>query len=68
MRDRNIHSEILIAFEILAHHLGEMMGVNDYVSYSKVAQASQRDLEQRAASDFYQRLRPVLREWAQARS
>src|SRR5579864_6758541 len=66
--DRNIHLKILVAFQVVDDHSGEMMRVDNYVSYPSAAQPGERDLQQSAAGDFYQGLRPILGKWAQART
>src|SRR5438067_9147267 len=67
-RDRDIHSKVFVGFQVVQHHAGEMMHIDDYVHYSKAAQPGERDLKQGAASDFHQGLWTIVGKRAQART
>src|SRR6267154_1608251 len=68
MRDLNVHPEVVILFQIIGHHVGKMVDINNHLANSKHAQARQRDLEQRPSRNLYQSLGPGIGEWPQARA
>jgi hypothetical protein len=58
--DHNVHTKILVVFQVVQNHPGEMMHVDNYVFYAGGAQPGERDLKQGATSDFHKGLRPIL--------
>src|SRR6266581_5513326 len=67
-RDFNAHAEVIVGFQISENQIGKVMDVDDHLADPKGAQAAERDLEQRAAGDFHQRLRAMVGERAEARA
>src|SRR5208282_1239845 len=67
-RDFNTHAEVVVRYQVLHNHVGEVMNVDYYLANSEAAQAGERDLEQRAAVDFDQRFGTIVGEGAQARA
>ena len=67
-RDFNAHAEVVVCFQILHDHVGEVMDVDDHFANSEIAQARERDLQQRAAVDFDQRFGAIVGERPQARA
>ena len=57
-----------MGFQILNNHIGKVMDVDDYIADVKVAQTGERNLKQRAAANFHQRLGAVVGERTQART
>src|SRR5439155_15207957 len=53
-RDFNADAEVIVGFQIFENQIGQVMDVDDHLADPKAAQAAQRDLKQRAASDFHQ--------------
>src|SRR6266566_8182189 len=67
-RDFNAHAEVIVDFQIFEKKIGKVMDVDDYLADPKGAQTAERDLEQRAAGDFHQRLGTTVGERAEARA
>jgi hypothetical protein len=50
--DFDAHAEIVVGFQVVDNHVGEVMDVDDDFADPKGAQAGESDFEQCAASDF----------------
>ena len=67
-RNFNAHPEIAMLFQILDNHLvGKVMHVDNHFANAEAAQPSQRNLQQRASTDFHQRLGAVIGQRPQPR-
>src|SRR3984893_11277056 len=67
-RDFDAHAEVVVLFQVVNHHVGKVMDIDNDVVNPKFAQARERDLEQRAAMDFDQRFGTMVGERPQARA
>ena len=67
-RDFDAHAEIVIRFQVIHDHVGEVIDVDDRLANSETAQAREGDLQQSAAIDFDQSLGTVVGERTQART
>ena len=67
-RDFNAHPEIMVCFQVVENHVGEVMHVDDHFADSEFAQTRERNFEQRAAVDFDQRFGTIVGERTQARA
>src|ERR1700690_471247 len=64
-RDFNTHAEVVVRLQILRDHGSEMMHIDNHFADAKRAEAGKRDLQQRAAVEFYQRFWTIAGEWTQ---
>ena len=66
--DFDAHAEIVVGFQVVDNHVGEVMDVDDDFGDAEGAQAGESDFEQRAAIDFDERLGASVGEGAEARA
>ena len=66
--DFDAHAEIFVRLQVIDDHVGEVMHVDDHFANAEGAQARERDLQQRAAADFHQRLGAIIGERPQTRA
>ena len=52
-RDRDLHSEIVMTSQILHHHVGEVVDIENDLSDAEAAQPGQGKFKQRFPRDFY---------------
>src|SRR5271157_4056944 len=67
-RDLYAHAEVIVSFQIIDDHVGEVMHVDDHLADPAGAQAGECDLQQGAAGDFHERLGAIVGEGPQART
>src|ERR1035437_1486493 len=61
-----MHAEVIVDFQVLENQVGKVVDIDNHFATPNRAQASQRDLQHRAPSDFHQRLRAIAGEWPQS--
>src|ERR1700681_3387312 len=59
-RTFNTHAEVVVRFQVIHNHVGEVKDVEYHLANSEFAQARERDLQQRAAVDFDQRFGAIV--------
>ena len=67
-RNLNAHAEVVVRFQILRNHVGEVMNVDNHLVNSEFAQAGERDLQQRVAAYFHQRFGTIVGKRPQSRA
>src|SRR5258707_1181702 len=59
-RNFDAYTEVVVRFQVLHNHVGEVMDVDYHLANAKVVQASEGDLKQRAAVNFAQRFGAIV--------